>query len=96
MGMDIPLEAIRQQISSAIDIVVHLGRLRDRSRRILEICEVGGVEQGKIRMFPLFRFEEKEERDGRIEGELVNTGHRLIRSDKCRKAGIREFACDTM
>ena len=96
MGMDIPLDAIRQQISSAIDIVVHLGRLRDRSRRILEICEVGGVEQGNIRMFPLFWFEEKGERDGRIEGELVHTGHRLIRSDKCKKAGIQEFMCGIM
>lgn len=91
MGMDIPLEAIRHQIASAIDIVVHLGRLRDRSRRILEICEVGEVEQGNIRLFPLFRFVETGEKNGKIEGNLEYTGHRLIRDDKCRKAGVREL-----
>lgn len=93
MGMDIPLEAIRHQIASAIDIVVHLGRLRDRSRRILEICEVGEVEQGNIRLFPLFRFVETGEKNGKIEGNLEYTGHRLIRDDKCRKAGVRELIC---
>ncbi len=93
MGMDIPLEAIRHQIASAIDIVVHLGRLRDRSRRILEICEVGGVEQEKIRLFPLFQFTETGEKNGRIKGKLEYTGHSLIRADKCRKAGIRELTC---
>lgn len=93
MGMDIPLEAIRHQIASAIDIVVHLGRLRDRSRRILEICEVGEVEQGNIRLFPLFRFLETGEKNGKIEGNLEYTGHRLIRDDKCRKAGVRELIC---
>lgn len=94
MGMDIPLEAIRHQIASAIDIVVHLGRLRDRSRRILEICEVGEVEQGNIRLFPLFRFVETGEKNGKIEGNLEYTGHRLIRDDKCRKAGVRELICE--
>lgn len=44
MGMEIPLEAVRQQIASAIDIIVHLGRLRDKSRKVLEICEVGQCE----------------------------------------------------
>lgn len=94
MGMDIPLEAIRHQIASAIDIVVHLGRLRDRSRRILEICEVGEAEQGNIRLFPLFRFVETGEKNGKIEGNLEYTGHRLIRDDKCRKAGVRELICE--
>ena len=89
MGMDIPLEAVKQQISSAIDIVVHLGRLRDKSRKVLEICEVGPVEQGKIRLFPLFRFEEEGERTGRVNGSLKDMGHDLIRNDKCIKAGIR-------
>lgn len=89
MGMDIPLEAVKQQISSAIDIVVHLGRLRDKSRKVLEICEVGPVEQGKIQLFPLFRFEEEGERTGRVNGSLKDMGHDLIRNDKCIKAGIR-------
>lgn len=65
---DIPLMAVRSQISSAIDILVHLGRLRDRSRRVLAIEEVGGVENGEIAVYPLYRFEEKRREDGR-EGE---------------------------
>lgn len=88
MGMEIPLEAIRQQIASAIDIIVHLGRLRDRSRKVLEICEVGCVEKGSIKLYPLFRFVEQGERGGRVVGSLENMGHRLINNDKCVKAGI--------
>ncbi len=88
MGMDIPLEAIRQQIVSAVDIVVHLGRLRDRSRRVLEICEVGEVEAGKIRLHSLYHFVEQGEEEGRVLGELQATGHALIRREKCEKAGI--------
>lgn len=88
MGMDIPLEAIRQQIASAIDIIVHLGRLRDRSRKVLEVCEVGAVEQGKITLNPLFQFVERGEADGVVAGCLERTGKRLINRDKCIKAGI--------
>lgn len=55
MGIDIPLKAIRGQIASAIDIVVHLGRMRDKSRKVLEIDEVLGVENGEIKLTPLFR-----------------------------------------
>lgn len=88
MGMDIPLEAIRQQIASAIDIVVHLGRLRDRSRKVLEVCEVGAVEQGVVRLYPLFRFTERGEAGGKVIGRLEPTGHKLINVDKSIKAGI--------
>ncbi|MCM1244552.1 MAG: CpaF family protein [Roseburia sp.] len=88
MGMDIPLEAIRQQIASAIDIVVHLGRLRDKSRKVLKICEVGGVKNGKICLYPLFQFVEEREEEGRVIGSLKNMGHRLINADKCIRAGI--------
>lgn len=88
MGMEIPLEAVRQQISSAIDIIVHLGRLRDKSRKVLEICEVGQCERGKIQMYPLFRFCEEKEQEGRIKGSLRRTEHKLINDDKCAKAGI--------
>lgn len=59
MGADIPLAAVRSQIASAIDILVHLGRLRDRSRKVLEIVEVGDYMDGEIRLNPLFRFEEE-------------------------------------
>lgn len=88
MGMEIPLEAVRQQISSAIDIIVHLGRLRDKSRKVLEICEVGQCERGEIQMYPLFRFCEEKEQEGRIKGSLRRTEHKLINDDKCAKAGI--------
>lgn len=79
---------MRQQISSAIDIIVHLGRLRDKSRKVLEICEVGQCERGKIQMYPLFRFCEEKEQEGRIKGSLRRTEHKLINDDKCAKAGI--------
>lgn len=59
MAADIPLAAVRGQIASAIDILVHLGRLRDRSRRVLEITEVLGYEDGAIQLHPLYRFEER-------------------------------------
>ena len=89
MGMDSPLPAIRQQISSAIDIIVHLGRLRDRSRKVLAICEIGEVEQGEIQIFPIFSFKEEGEENGRIKGTLKRTSHILRSMDKCKKAGVK-------
>ncbi|SEF66044.1 pilus assembly protein CpaF [Eubacterium ruminantium] len=59
MGADLPIRAIRQQIAAALDIVVHLGRLRDRSRRVLEISEVTGMENDEIVLRPLYIFEEE-------------------------------------
>lgn len=70
MGYDMPVLAIRQQIAAAIDIVVHLGRLRDNSRRVLEICEVTGVEDGEICLHPLYEFCEYSEEDGKVIGKL--------------------------
>ena len=64
MGMEIPLTAIRQQIASGVDIIVHLGRLRDRSRKVLEITEVLGFEDDRILLKPLYQFEETGE-DGK-------------------------------
>ena len=54
MGIKLPLEAVMRQIASGIDILVHLGRLRDKSRKVLEIMEVLGYEKGEIRLQPLF------------------------------------------
>lgn len=69
MGMDLPVSAIRGQLASGIDLIVHLGRLRDRSRRLLEIAEVIGLEDGQIRLSTLYQFEETgEQENGRIEG----------------------------
>lgn len=71
MGADIPLAAVRSQIASAIDILVHLGRLRDRSRKVLEIVEIGDYIDGEILLNPLFRFVEDsgEEKEGDAVGK---------------------------
>ena len=57
MAMDLPIPAVRQQIASAIDLFVHLGRLRDRKRRVLEIAEVVGMENGEVKLHSLYEYE---------------------------------------
>ncbi len=72
MGMDLPLPAIRRQIALGIDIIVHLGRLRDKSRRVLEIAEVTGMDGDEIMLETLCRFEETSGRgDKEVKGKLV-------------------------
>ena len=81
MGADLPLEAIRSQIASAIDVMVHLGRMRDRSRKVLEIAEIGGCVNGKVVLNPLFRFQEEAgTAGGKVEGRLQKTGELKNRS----------------
>lgn len=85
----LPLMAIRQQIASALDVIIHLSRLRDKSRRTMEITEVLGCENGEIQLNPLFRFEE----DGsstlnHVSGSLVRTGNQLQNTHKLRLQGI--------
>lgn len=85
----LPLMAIRQQIASALDVIIHLSRLRDKSRRTMEITEVLGCENGEIQLNPLFRFEE----DGNstlnhVNGSLVRTGNQLQNTHKLRLQGI--------
>ncbi len=87
MGMELPLPAIRSQIASGIDILVHLGRLRDKSRRVLNITEVLAVEQGEIRLNEIFRFVESGEEAGRVCGGLKCVGT-LQHREKCRMAGV--------
>ncbi len=88
MGIEIPLEAIRQQIASGIDIIVHLGRLRDKSRKVLEIVEVCGFEKGEIVLSPLYRFkEEGETGGGKILGTLRKEGE-LSYVEKLQTAGL--------
>ncbi len=70
MGMELPLGAIRRQIVSGVDIIIHLGRLRDKSRRVLEIAEVTGLEDGEILLNPLYVFEETGTENGKILGSL--------------------------
>lgn len=88
MGMELPLNAIRQQIASGVDIVVHLGRLRDKSRKVLEIQEIVGCEKGEIMLNPLFFFEELgEDSEGHIVGKLQKKGG-LMRENKLKAAGL--------
>lgn len=88
MGMDLPLAAIKQQIASGIDIIVHLGRLRDKSRRVLEIMEVMGCENGEIRLNPLYEFEEAgQDGKGNIIGRLQKKGT-LLHENKLKAAGL--------
>ena len=89
MGMDLPLTAVRRQIASGVDLIVHLGRLRDGSRKVLEIVELDGMEQGEIRLRPLFTFEEEpgQEKAARIKGSLYRKGE-LLHTGKLRAAGI--------
>jgi pilus assembly protein CpaF len=87
LGAEIPLLAVRKQIASAIDIIVHLGRLRDRSRRLLEVCEVLDCESGEIRLNPIYEFEESGDMEGRVIGSLVKKNE-LRKYDKLRRAGI--------
>ena len=69
MGMELPVPAIRGQLASGIDIIVHLGRLRDRSRKLLEVAEVMGMEEsGQIILSTLYRFMETGEENGKIVG----------------------------
>ena len=68
MGMDLPVSAIRGQLASGIDLIVHLGRLRDRSRKLLEVAEILGLEEGQIKLSTLYRFRETGEENGKIIG----------------------------
>lgn len=83
MGMDMPLPAVRQQIVSALDIIVHLGRLKDGSRRVLEITEVAGLREGAYWLNPLFVFaEEGTDEAGRIKGSLKRTEFPFLHQEK--------------
>ena len=88
MGQEMPLTAIRQQIASGIDIIVQLGRLRDKSRRVLEIAEIDGFKDGEIRINTLYKFEETGcKSDGSIVGKLVKKSN-LRHTDKLQAAGL--------
>lgn len=88
MSSELPIPAVRGQIASGIDIIVHLGRLRDGSRKMLQIAETDGLKEGEVQLRPLWQFHEDRETDGRIQGhwEEENT---LRHTDKLRQAGLR-------
>lgn len=87
----LPLEAIRQQIASAVDIIIHLSRLRDKTRRTMEISEITGYENGEIKVNPIYRFEEdKQSTLEKVSGRLVRTKNSFINDYKLRISGISE------
>ncbi|MBO4904128.1 MAG: CpaF family protein [Lachnospiraceae bacterium] len=86
LSTNIPVEALRRQIASGVDIIVHLGRLRDKSRHVLEIIETGSSPGGGINTRTLFRFEEQGEEGGHIRGTLEKCGE-LMSTDKLFRAG---------
>ncbi len=81
MGIELPLSAIRRQIASAVDVVIHLGRLRDKSRKVLEISEITGMgSDGEVKMAPLFRFD----------GSRLKRIGRLKDTEKLERSGFTE------
>ncbi|MGB7605727.1 MAG: CpaF family protein [Lutisporaceae bacterium] len=89
-GAVLPLEAIRQQIASALDIMIHLSRIRDKSRRVLEISEVAGYKDGQIVLNPLYLFKETEDScNERVSGKLCLTANKLINTQKLAMSGYK-------
>ena len=86
----LPLEAIRQQIASAVDIIIHLSRLRDKSRKTMEICEVVGYKDGEIILHPLYVFEEDENSTlEKVSGNLKRTENKMQNDFKLILAGYK-------
>lgn len=85
----LPLQAIRQQIASAVDIIIHLSRLRDKSRKTMEICEVVGYKDGAIVLNPLYVFEEDEKSTmEKVSGSLKRTKNPLVNTLKLKLSGM--------
>lgn len=88
MGMELPLSAVRRQIASGVDIIVQLGRLRDKSRKVLEIVEITGYEDGEIVTRPLYQFQETgTDEAGHVMGQLQMCNP-LTHTDKLLAAGL--------
>jgi pilus assembly protein CpaF len=87
-GYDLPLRAIREQIASAIDLIVHTARLKDGTRKVVNITEVYGIDDDEILTQDIFAFEQTDFRDGKIYGELKPTGIRPTFMPQFRKNGV--------
>lgn len=86
----LPIEAIKQQIASAVDIIIHLSRLRDKSRKTMAITEVVGIKNGEIELNPLYEFKEDESSTmDKVSGRLVRTGNPLKNDYKLKLSGIK-------
>lgn len=88
MGMDMPIRAIRRQIASGIDIIVHLGRLRDKTRRVLEVTEIIEFDGEDILTSILYQFEEKGENNGKVNG-ILEAKNPLVHQEKLKRAGLK-------
>ena len=86
----LPLDAVRRQIGSALDIIIHLSRMRDHSRKVVEITEVLGYESGEIKLNTLYKFEEDKDTTTveKVSGSLNRTQNSMQNTDKLRLAGI--------
>ena len=90
MSAELPITAIRRQIASGIDLIIHLGRMRDKSRKVLEIIEVCGMEKEEIILNQIFQFQENSNHKSEVvRGELKRSG-KLIHTYKMQNAGIQE------
>lgn len=92
-GMDLPVKAIRQQIATAVDFIVHLSKLRDGTRRVVEIIEVIGFESDEIVTQSIFRFQENEDMstENKVGGKLEYCNVPISKTSKFWSAGIRDF-----
>ena len=90
-GANMPLDAIRHQMASAVDVIIQLSRLRDKSRRTVEISEVLNYENGEIKMNPLFKFIELgEDENKKIIGDLRRTENPMVNTFKFKMAGLSD------
>jgi len=87
-GMELPHRAIREQIAAAIDLIIHLERLRDGSRRVVAITEVQGMEGDVVTTADIFKFEQVGFENGKVIGRLRPTGIRPKFMDRIEQAGI--------
>jgi pilus assembly protein CpaF len=87
-GYELPLRAIREQMASAVDVIVHTARLKDGSRRVVNITEIYGIEDDEILTQDIFVFEQTGIVDGKIEGELKPTGNRPTFMRRFQNIGV--------
>ena len=90
MGIDLPLQAIQRQIASALDIIIHLGRLRDKSRKVLKIEEILGYSRERIQTKTLYEFREEGRENEKIKGCIVKVSE-LENREKLMEAGYQEI-----
>ena len=88
MGIELPMEAVRRQIASAVDIIIHLGRLRDGSRKVTEICEVTGIENGQVQLTSLYQFEENAQKASKTVQLYFKKKAAMHNKEKLKRAGL--------